>query len=152
MVWSFLTPVAWSPTSFGNLCVHNKVMSEIELWALIVPHMGDVSGETQSVSVTVFLNSHVPWKELVNQSRMTVAAARGVSQGEDRAIQNVLICSPIQTLMTLCASKEKQTTGCNEKETNTWLWQFFVFFLITVWFDLIWSACVYKSPLFKEKC
>ena len=83
--------------------------------------MGDVSGETQSVSVTVFLNSHVPWKELVNQSRMTVAAARGVSQGEDRAIQNVLICSPIQTLMTLCASKEKQTTGCNEKETNTWL-------------------------------
>lgn len=32
MVWSFLAPFAWSPTSFGNLCVHNKVMSEIELW------------------------------------------------------------------------------------------------------------------------
>lgn len=29
-VWSFLAPVAWSRTSFGNLCVHDKVMSGTE--------------------------------------------------------------------------------------------------------------------------
>lgn len=80
--------------------------------------MGDVSAETQTVLVTALLNSHVPWEELVNQPAMTAAASCGVSQGEDRAIQNVLICSPIQTLMTLCASKEKQTTGCNERKNK----------------------------------
>lgn len=52
--------------------------------------MGDVSGGTQTVLVTVFLNSHVPWEELVNQRAVTAAVACGVSQGEDRAIQKFI--------------------------------------------------------------
>lgn len=89
--------------------------------------MGDVSGETPTVPVTVFLSSHVRWEELVNQRGMT--ATPGASRGEDRAIRNVLICSPVQTLMTLCASKEEQTTGCNERK-NKYL--AVTFFFITV--------------------
>lgn len=144
MVWSFLAPFAWSPAHFGNLCVHHKVMSEIELWLWLF-FTRETCQVRHSQSRRLFsLNSRVPWEELVNQRTLTAAEAHRVSQGEDRAIQNVLICSPIQTIQ-----RKKQTTGCNERKTNTWLWQFWVFFFLSVWFDLIWS--VYKSPLFKEK-
>lgn len=87
--------------------------------------MGDVSGETPTVPVTVFLSSHVRWEELVNQRGMTAAATPGASGGEDRAIRNVLICSPVQTLMTLRASKEEQTTGCNERKNKYLAMTFF---------------------------
>lgn len=91
--------------------------------------MGDVSGETPTVPVTVPLSSHERWGELVNQGGMTAVATPGASRGEDRAIPNVLICSPVQTLMTLCASKEEQTTGCNERKNK---YPAVTFFLIAV--------------------
>lgn len=91
--------------------------------------MGDVSGETPTVPETGFLRSRVRWEELVNQRGVTAAATPGASRGEDGAIRNVLICSPVQTLMTLRASKEEQTTGCNERENK---YPAVTFFFITV--------------------
>lgn len=140
MVWSFLAPSAWSPTRFGNLCEHNKVMSEMELgvWLFFRWETCQV-GHRQSwwlFSSTVMCCG----KNWLTSERWQLQRHVECHRVKTEQSKNVLICSPIQTLMTLCASKTKQTTGCNERKTNTWLWQ--VFFL-SLW-DLIWfevSVC-----------
>lgn len=74
--------------------------------------MRDLSGDTLTVAVSSrvvcsgksWLTSE-QWKLIQYSCR--AAAMRGVSQVEDSAIPNVLICTPILTLMTLEASRVK---------------------------------------------
>lgn len=67
-----LHPRAWSHLSFSNFCERYKVMSEIEL-GVIVHQMGDLTGETQTVMVSLSLKTRVLWGDSVNQRAMKAA-------------------------------------------------------------------------------
>lgn len=137
---------AWSPTSSGNLCAHNKVMSEIELGVWLFFRRETCQARHRQSRWLSSLAVMCRGKNRLTSERWQPRA----SQGEDRAIQNVSICSPVQTLMTLCASKEAQTTGCNERKTNTCPWHFFFFFYhCLIWFDLK-CPCVQKAHYSKR--
>lgn len=151
MVWSFLAPFAWSPTSFGNLYVHNKVMSEIELrvWLFFTWETCQVRhsqsrwlfsstvmcrGKNWLTGVRWQLQRHMECHRVKTEQSKMYWYARQFRHWWLSVLQRK---SKLQDVM-----REKQTPGCD---------RCFFFFFITVWFDLIWSA-LYKSPLFKEKC
>lgn len=70
-------------------------MSETEMGAIVL-QMGDLSSERQSWCL---FSSKVLWGDLVKQQAKKAAVMCGVSQVEDRAIQNILIYMPILTVM-----------------------------------------------------
>lgn len=103
-------------------------MSEIELGVIVLPtlQMGDLSGDTLTVTVSLSLKSRVQWEVLVNQRAMKADTILLQSCSNVWRVTGRRQCNPKRIDMhansdtddscRLRVSKKKPTTVCNEKK------------------------------------